>query len=132
MSQRDKPRQGVVGNMQKLFRVRSSSHGKIDCHSGKRVLGGTRIQAAEPRLRDYREPSEFKRHFFRRGYLPTKSAVRFTGRLHGGMNFPTRIARPVLSPVRLCLGAWPRSQDALPMTVTTDVSLSVSFFAELV
>ena len=36
--------------------------------------------------------------------LPTKSAVRFTGRLHGGMNFPTWIARPVLSPVRLMFG----------------------------
>ena len=29
-------REGVVGNMQKLFRVRSSPHGKIDWHSGKR------------------------------------------------------------------------------------------------
>jgi hypothetical protein len=45
MSQRDKPRQGVVGNMQKLFRVRSSPHGKIDCHSGKRVFGGIRKTA---------------------------------------------------------------------------------------
>ncbi len=64
MSQRDKPRQGVVGNMRKLFRVRSSLHGKIDWHSGKRVLGGRRIQAVEPRLRDYREPSGFKTPFF--------------------------------------------------------------------
>ena len=32
-------REGVVGNMQKLFRVRSSSHGKIDWHSGKRSGG---------------------------------------------------------------------------------------------
>ena len=38
-------REGVVGNMQKLFRVRSSSHGKIDWHSGKRVLGGIRETA---------------------------------------------------------------------------------------
>jgi hypothetical protein len=29
-------RERVVGNMQKLFRVRSSPHGKIDWDSGKR------------------------------------------------------------------------------------------------
>jgi len=36
--------------------------------------------------------------------LPTISAGRFTGRLHGGMNFPNWIARHVLSPVRLIFG----------------------------
>jgi hypothetical protein len=45
-----------------------------------------------------------KRHFSGVTNLPTISAGRFTGRLHGGMNFPNWIARHVLSPVRLIFG----------------------------
>ena len=108
MSQRDKPRQGVGETCGSGFGLGRHRMVKSIGHSGKRVLGGIRIPAVRARLRDYREPARvYNVRFSRRDWnlLDDIQAreVHWTGYM-AGMSFPNRIARHVLSPVRLIFG----------------------------